>query len=155
MLSIGTGSVEPTDSATVKRFRMRKQPRILSNWRHLFKILMNNMELALDCDKIWDGYYQLAASSIPRPSTRLFRINPTITGTLPALGDVHRMFELQKSVREHLATEPESAEVARRLVASSFYFDLGSVEEGVRDRCKVKGTMSHPDSQQCAPEAAF
>ncbi|KAK1832963.1 acyl transferase/acyl hydrolase/lysophospholipase [Podospora conica] len=140
MLSIGTGSVDPSDSVTVKCFRMRKQPGVFSNWRHLLKILMNNMELALDCDRIWDEYYQLAAPSVSAPSKRLFRINPSITGTLPALDDVNRMAGLQREVRRWLATEPQIAKVARQLVASSFYFDLVSVDEGILDRSKVKGT---------------
>lgn len=114
---------------------------MLSNWRHLFQILTNNMELALDCDKIWDDYYQVIAPSIPGPSKRLFRINPTIPGnTLPALDDVHRMAELRSHVRMYPAIGTNIVEVAQHLVASSFYFDLDSIEEGLLDRCKVQGT---------------
>ena len=104
------------------------------------------MELALDCNKIWDDYYHLAAPSISGPSSkRLFRINPTIRGALPALDEVHRMAELRRDAREYLVTaEPKIAEVVRQLVASSFYFDLDSVEEGVLDRCKVQGTLTPP-----------
>ncbi len=132
-----------------------ERPRKLSNWRHLFKILMNNMELALDCDKIWDGYYQLATSSISGPSKRLFRISPSIRGTLPALDDVHRMVELQSDVRKYLATEPKTAEVACQLVASSFYFDLGSVEEGVLYKCTVQGTTPSADFSTIHPKSSF
>lgn len=117
---------------------------MLSNWRQLFQILANNMELALDSDRIWDDYYHLAAPSISGPSSRrLFRINPVIRGVLPAFDDVHRMAELRHDVREYLVTaEPKIAEVARQLVASSFYFDMDSVEEGFFDRCKVQGKLS-------------
>ncbi|KAK1756460.1 acyl transferase/acyl hydrolase/lysophospholipase [Echria macrotheca] len=125
MLSIGTGCVEATDSATVTGHRTRK-------------ILTNNMELALDCDRIWDEYYDLAGPPNPGPpSKRLFRINPVIRGALPALDDVDLMAKLQRDVREYLETaKPKIAEVARQLVASSFYFHVDSVEDGVLDRCR-------------------
>jgi len=130
---------------TIKRPRTSKEPRMLSNWRNLLQILTNNMELALDCDKAWDDYYHLAAPSISRPSKRLFRINPTIPGILPSLDDVHRMPGLQSDVRKYLATEPKIMEVARQLVASSFYFDPVSVEEDILDKCRVQGMISHAD----------
>jgi len=142
MLSIGTGSVEVIDSATIKHFKIKNtRPGLLSNWRHLFQILTNNMELALDCDKIWDDYYHLIAPSTVGPTKRLFRINPTIPGTtLPALDDVHQMAELRSHVRKCPVTEAKIVEVARHLVASSFYFDLDSVEEGLLDMCRIQGT---------------
>jgi len=53
------------------------------------------------------------------------------------------MAELRHDVQEYLVTaEPKIAEVARQLVASSFYFDMDSVEEGFYDRCKVQGKLS-------------
>jgi len=141
MLSIGTGCVEEvTDTARVNT-RDTLRPRMLSNWRHLFRILTNNMEMALNCDRIWHEYYQFSASSISGPSKRLFRINPTIPGTLPALDDISRMAELQTHVQAYLATDTKAMEVARQLAASSFYFDLSSVEDIEEDflRCKIQG----------------
>jgi len=160
MLSIGTGSApliadsaSTNDSISAKCFRMRKQPGFLSNWRHLFRILVNNMELALDCDRIWDDYYNLAESSTSGPSKRHFRINPTLPGTsLPALDDVDSMTGLQSDIKKFLVTEPQIFEVARQLVASSFYFDLSSIEEGLREKSKVKGMMTPlPDSFDVSP----
>jgi hypothetical protein len=121
------------------------------------RILMNNTELALDCDRIWDEYYQLAsaAPSVSGSSKRLFRINPFITGTLPALDDVHRMDGLQRDVKRCLATEPKIAEVARQLVASSFYFDLVSADEGILDRSKVKGTTKRSPPDVSSPSSSL
>lgn len=145
MLSIGTGSLESTDELpnNIRYAETRKEPRVLSNWRHLFQILTNNMKLALNCDKIWDDYYHLAAPSISGPSSkRLFRVNPTIRNVLPALDDVHRMEELRYDVRRYLVTaKPMIAEIARQLAASSFYFQLDSVEDGILDRDKVQGAQ--------------
>jgi hypothetical protein len=106
------------------------------------RILTNTLELALDCERTWDEYYDLAAPPISGPSSkRLFRINPTIRGVLPALDEVHRMGELRREVQEYLAkAQPRTVEVARQLVASSFYFKLDSVKDGILDKDKVEGT---------------
>jgi hypothetical protein len=144
MLSIGTGLAEPIDSATMEDYaKTRKKSRVLSNWRHLFQILTNNMELALDCDRIWNEYYHFTEASNSGPSSkRLFRINPTTGGAFPALDEVHRMGELRRSVQEYLVTaRSRITEIAWHLVASSFYFQLDSVEDGVHDRDQVQGTL--------------
>ncbi|KAK0631476.1 hypothetical protein B0T14DRAFT_3900 [Immersiella caudata] len=144
MLSIGTGHAEPTDSATIQGYnKTSEHPGMLSNWRHLFQILRNNMKLALDCERIWDEYYNFTVPSLPGPSSkRLIRINPTIRGVLPALDEVHRMDELRRDVRSYLETaKPRIDEVAHQLVASSFYFQLDSVERGVHDRDRVEGKL--------------
>ncbi|KAK4446666.1 acyl transferase/acyl hydrolase/lysophospholipase [Podospora aff. communis PSN243] len=143
ILSIGAGSTEPTDPATIKRdMKIRGQHGVFSNWRNLFQILRNNMELALDCDKIWDDFYLAAPLDFGTPSKRLFRINPTLGSELPALDAVGRMEELREKVDAYLGTaRPMITAVAHQLVASTFYFELDSIEEDILNRDKVQGKL--------------
>jgi hypothetical protein len=128
-LSIGTGS-----SYTLTRVGSEKmapaRKGIISHGRQLLKIMRSNLEQTLDCDRAWDNFISSAVNSLTRSvsPTRFVRINPNV-GDIPALDDKDKMDGLRSRVQKLLKNSSEIRDIARRLVASSFYFELLSASD--------------------------
>lgn len=126
ILSIGTGT-----STGLETRRSGLQPEkphqglagLLANMYHLAK---DRFESALNCNVTWDKFINAAARSWD--ISRLHRINPMLTGEVPALDDVKKMKSIQDDVRRtHNSEGVESSrllQIAKRLIATSFYFQL-------------------------------
>jgi hypothetical protein len=144
MLSLGTGC-SPDDKMNKSRPLGPKRG-VVSHWHHLVELLKMNMEATLDCDEAWGDYHALVKSGTGRldPPKPMFRINPNVPTRLPALDDWARMGEFHRQVSESLAGEPQIAEVASQLVASSFHFQLCSLEDGYGGRFLAKGMAKPP-----------
>ncbi|KAI3317161.1 hypothetical protein HD806DRAFT_515838 [Xylariaceae sp. AK1471] len=122
-LSIGTGSAPmPSRTGSEKMSAARKG--ILSHGRYLYNIMRSNLEQTLDCEKAWDDYITLTITSLSRSffNSRFIRINPDV-GEIPAMDDKDKIASLRTKTRAALKIDGRIPNIAKQLIASSFYFD--------------------------------
>ncbi|KAI4858552.1 acyl transferase/acyl hydrolase/lysophospholipase [Hypoxylon rubiginosum] len=128
VLSIGTGP-SPVPERRESRHRRAARNGILSHGLHLYGIMRNNFEQKLNCEKTWDEYYAGIAGSLPESvsTSRFHRINPNV-GEIPALDEKEKMETLRAKAEQVLRSDLDSQinQIARQLIASSFYFELHS-----------------------------
>lgn len=128
---------------------------IFSHGRHLYGIMKNTLEQALNCEKAWDEYCSGIATSMSglTSTSRFVRINPNI-GKIPALDEKDKMREMRAKANQSLRIElePQIKQIARQLVASSFYFELQSTSDTKPDgTANVYGTsVRYPYQEICA-----
>lgn len=141
-LSIGTGSTLSLERAeTIGSEHMSAARKgILSHGRHLYSILRSNLEQTLDCERAWDDYFAGVTTALTKSSTiRFVRINPNVE-SIPALDEKDKMSELRTNVQESQKNDTRIKEVARQLIASTFYFELKSISDLELDgKTKVQG----------------
>lgn len=111
---------------------MREAPRgIINHTRTLYKILKNNMEQTLDCERSWDEFSDsmvTALATTPYTTSRFRRLNPDV-GVIPALDEKDKMSDLRRRAQESLRHDQSKIQdVARQLIASTFYLDLISTD---------------------------
>ncbi|KAI1367159.1 hypothetical protein F5Y08DRAFT_350010 [Xylaria arbuscula] len=152
-LSIGTGS-----SSTLSRVGSEKMSAarkgILSHTRYLYGILRNTLEQTLDCDKAWDDFIANITTSPLNTfsSSRFIRINPDV-GQIPALDDKTQIPSLRTKARESLSEDPRVPDIAKRLIASTFYFEQHPVSnaqpEGstLQVQGKIRCRLLHPSRE--------
>ncbi|GAW26646.1 putative lysophospholipase-like protein [Rosellinia necatrix] len=128
-LSIGTGSTQSLErSGTEKMEAARKG--IFSHGRYLYNIMRSNIQQTLDCERAWDDYISSVANSFtsPSPRSRFLRINPNV-GEIPALDEKDKIASLRRKAEVELKLDLRIKDLARQLIASTFYFDIISVSE--------------------------
>ncbi|KAK7747804.1 hypothetical protein SLS62_008840 [Diatrype stigma] len=143
-LSIGTGSsIELERVRSIGSEHMpAAQKGLLSHVQHLYGILRSNLEQNLDCDRAWDDYISSVTTAFPKsfPHSRFLRINPDV-GDIPALDEKDRMAELRIRVQQS-QDEDRIHDVARQLIASTFYFELRSVSDlGMGGKTRLQGKI--------------
>lgn len=144
-LSLGTGS--STHLERVRSIGSEHMPAaqkgLLSHVQHLYGILRSSLEQTLDCDRAWDDYIPSVTTAFPKSfsSSRFLRINPNV-GSIPALDEKNKMAELRIRVRDSQEEEDRIDEVARQLIASTFYFELLSASDlGLGNKTRVQGKL--------------
>jgi len=95
---------------------------VVSHGKALFKIAKNLIGSSLNSERIWEDYLGRIPDRVKQD--RFIRINPELSGEVPALDEVPKMKTLQGTVRSKLAGNPIIEQVANRLIASSFCFDV-------------------------------
>ncbi len=78
---------------------------------------------SLDCEQTWNEFL----SGLPTKNvdwSGFVRLNLELDDKVPALDDVKRMQWLRDSVRARMSNSPHIQNLAIRLVATSFYFQL-------------------------------
>lgn len=127
-LSIGTGSSIRLERQKSERMSAGKKG-IVSHGIDLFNILKKNMEMALNCDRIWEDFFASAATKPPLGTTihRYHRINPRLEGDIPALDEKYKMGQVRRSALAALSKDYAVGRIARQLLATTFYFQLGSI----------------------------
>lgn len=105
---------------------------IVSHGKTLFKILRQNMETALDCDRIWDDYFASVTTNSSQPSStpRFQRLNPRLDGEVPGLDEKDKMGQVRKLAKAAFLKDPAVHGVAQQLLASLFYFQLSNISDG-------------------------
>lgn len=130
LLSIGTGSSISLERQTSERMSAAKKG-IVSHGMTLFNILKKNMETALNCDRIWEDYFANLATKL-QPGTiisRYHRINPRLEGEVPALDEKDKMGQVRRSAAASLSKDPAVHLIARQLLATTFYLQIGSISD--------------------------
>ncbi|KAI2627754.1 hypothetical protein GGR54DRAFT_430692 [Hypoxylon sp. NC1633] len=143
-LSIGTGS-SPALSRAESEHMSAARKGIFSHGRHLYGILRSNLEQTLDCERAWDDYFSSVTSALTKQfsTSRFLRINPNV-GKIPALDEKDKMGGLRQQVQRTLRYDPRVKDVARQLLASTFYFELISASDPEPD-----GTTEIQGKIQC------
>lgn len=101
------------------------------------------------CDKVWDRFVSSKEARDGAIRNRYKRLCPEFISKLPKFDEVPKIDEIEYQTKEWLrVNSQEVAEVAHRLVASTFFFerDLGSVKQ------KASGftcTGMSPDYPRC------
>ncbi|KAK8017030.1 FabD/lysophospholipase-like protein [Apiospora rasikravindrae] len=104
ILSLGTGGSAHLSRAGSEHMSEARKG-VFNHGRQLYSILRNNMQQTLDCE-------------------RFRRLNPDV-GTIPALDEKDKIDDLLRRAQESLRRDrTRIQDIARQLVASSFYFEL-------------------------------
>ena len=94
----------------------------------IIKIMKNRVENILDTEIRWLAFMSDAnARGHEDAKSRYWRINPDLMENPPALDDVKKFPDLQRRIHQimkHADFQNQIGEIARRLVASSFYLEV-------------------------------
>ncbi|ETS74669.1 hypothetical protein PFICI_13153 [Pestalotiopsis fici W106-1] len=145
VLSLGTGmpyeglrrsrsSAAPTGQENQERQRTR-----VPFAKTLFTLISYQIKLNLDAQSQWERWM----SSFSHPDDgQLFRVNPDLRKEPPAMDKVEEIEPLIQSVDGWLAQNNDIDDIARTLVASSFYFGrVGNAERGSRTGVQLRGLI--------------
>ncbi|KAI1124855.1 hypothetical protein F5Y10DRAFT_284739 [Nemania abortiva] len=153
-LSIGTGS-SPTLSRVGSEKMSAARKGIVSHTRYLYGILRSTLEQTLDCEKAWDDYMAGVTTSLSSPflTSKFVRINPDV-GEIPALDDKAKMLALRTRAVEALSVDPRIPEIAKQLIASTFYFEhlpMPNIQPDgtLQVQGKIRCRLLHPSREMC------
>jgi hypothetical protein len=134
-LSLGTGisgsqcrtmKEETTDSQRAELMHPgRRRGGLMNLLRTGFTIIDNQ----LDCEKAWKRHVADTSQPIPESLTnearrRQIRLDVQLKGSRPALDSVREVQSLEDEAFHSAKQNPDIKEVAHRLVARSFYFEM-------------------------------
>jgi hypothetical protein len=135
-LSLGTGicgsqcrrmEEETTDSQMAELMHPRRRRGGLI--RNLLRTGVSIIDNHLDCEKAWKRHVAETSQSMPESLTnearrRQIRLNAQLKGNRPGLDSVREVQSLEDEAFHSAKQNPDIKEVAHRLVASSFYFEM-------------------------------
>ena len=147
LLSIGTGCNSTTRQEAVNyvnrepdRMPTRSSSAVVGTQHNLFKklrkttqmskvikLLKNRVENILDTEMSWLKFMSDAARGDEDAKKRYRRINPNLSEDPPKLDDVTKLPHLRRrmhQIMKHADFQIQIGEVARQLVASSFYVEV-------------------------------
>lgn len=122
---------------------MSKKVRKSSQLGKLINIMKNRVDNILDTEIRWLDFMSDAnARGHEDVNKRYWRINPDLMEDPPALDDTQKLHSLQRrmhQIMKHTEFQKKIGEIARRLVASSFYLELPiSLPQGSENVCYGK-----------------
>lgn len=116
-----------SEPATAQQ-NVSKKVRKSTQMGKVIKIMKNRVENILDTEIRWLDFMSDAnARGHEDANKRYWRINPNLMGDPPALDDVRKLPVLQRQMHQimkHADFQKKIGEIARRLVASSFYLEV-------------------------------
>ncbi|KAH6613399.1 hypothetical protein F5144DRAFT_616347 [Chaetomium tenue] len=151
LLSLGAGKAEePEKKENTAPTTPPKERTIFGNIQRKFNLLQANLDANLDCDLAWQNFERSQASKTRRQHgqkpdksscSNLIRLNPEVPGSIPELDEKDKLTEFRGQVRDWATKKPQSekiAQVARLLIASSFYFETNTRISSGADADSVK-----------------
>lgn len=126
-VSIGTLFCSKTEA---KRAKWVSKPKgIISHFKFLAKMASDHLHTSLDSERTWTEFTSSRrVDGCDR--SRYVRLNPELDEHPPKLDEVDQLQHLGSLTRYHIAGDQSLKVLARRLVATSFYFDIvGDVRE--------------------------
>jgi len=131
---------------TPKKKRSIPGLRALSEWESLLTMFKKRSESALDAELAWRDFHK----AVPHTSIdRYIRVNPRTINPTPKMDDKSQIDNLQDEIRSGLDTpkmRATIAEIAHRLIASSFYFDKSGPSRHADGHVTVQGKDFNPVS---------
>ncbi|KAI9701837.1 MAG: hypothetical protein M1836_001181 [Candelina mexicana] len=126
LLSVGSGC-----NPAMKTVKSTGRPRLgmVSSCKNLCRIAVNHIESSLDSERAWNKYLEVLAPPDAQ-RYRFRRLNVRLDGEPPKLDDVDAMKELQDTVRKQFRKTRRIRDVARHLIASSFFFEKEKFSPG-------------------------
>ena len=130
VLSIGTGFSQSSSPAAEKTTSSRKA--VFSHKKSLYKTAKNRIDTGLDSETTWNTYMDVLQP--PRDyKSRYLRLNPQLAEDPPGLDEVEQMEYIQNLTRDKFSDDDRIRKAARRMIASSFYFEKSVPEEPKED----------------------
>jgi len=133
LLSVGCGFSLKKDDEDAGLWALFK--RVFGLVNHI-SVLCRRLREELNTERIWDDRFGELSGKHPE---RYIRLNPKFTGALPQLDDIKSLSHgnLEKEAARFLNSQEAKAKVnliARRLMATSFYFEPSSEPELHKNR---------------------
>lgn len=121
LVSIGTSFSSERDRSEINRGN-RPHRGVVAHGRALLQIAKDHVSSSLDCERSWDDFL----NSLPKivKQSRYIRLNPELDGHVPTLDEVGCVESIQNTVRTLMSRNPIIQQLAFRLTATSFYFEL-------------------------------
>lgn len=101
---------------------------VFSHGKALYKIAKNHVASSLDSEMAWENYMSVLQPPMVYRS-RYVRLNPRLMENPPALDEVFQMKRIQDLTRNKFYDDDRIRTVARKLIASSFYFEKSAPAE--------------------------
>ena len=146
LLSIGTlwSGKDKSDPKKLGKVGSKAKFGLSRYVKKAFNIVVNAIKNDLDCENTWSSFYDSLniGEEDGYRKKKYCRINPKIRNAPPALDSVSSMDELQEIAQRYCSTSPEIKNVASRLIASLFYFELKNAKaspQAGRWTCEGKG----------------
>jgi hypothetical protein len=121
-----------------------------SQIRNLGKLAFNKLMNSLDAERTWNEH---TGTLSLKNKERHIRLNTPLENPLPELDAVDRIRELEELARNYWAGAGERRRIkalARRMVASSFYFEMAPTESDSLSSGKATGKHTRsPRRQSC------
>lgn len=136
VVSIGT-AFGPKPGSVVENLATSRRG-VVSHGKVLYKMAKNHVAVSLDSQMTWENYLSVLQPPVAYRS-RYVRLNPRLMEDPPALDEVSRMQFIQDLTREKFHDDDRIRRVARKLIASSFYFEKSTpaeANEGHGFQCK-------------------
>jgi hypothetical protein len=109
----------------------------------LLKIFKRRVESALDAEVTWKEFRKDVVGTAPYAAAeRYIRMNPKTLNRIPKMDDKSQINPLLEDVRHSLrkhGSQTKIKDIAQRLVASSFYFELSCPSRPMEDHIIVHG----------------
>jgi hypothetical protein len=122
VVSIGTMYCSKTSAKpTTKYVSSRKG--IFAHFKFLAKMAFDHLHTSLDSQRTWDDFVS-TRGSIARDPCRYVRLNPELDVQPPKLDEVEKLQFLEEETRRRFGGDPSLKQLARRLLATCFYFDV-------------------------------
>lgn len=120
--------MSPVSEPGTAQRNVSKKVRKSTQMGKVIKIMKNRVENILDPEIRWLDFMSDAnARGHEDANKRYWRINPNLMEDPPALDDVQNLRYLQRrmhQIMKHADFQKQIGEIARRLVASSFYLEV-------------------------------
>lgn len=131
VVSLGTGYCKKPKESSSKPMPSSKG--IVAHGWFLYKVSSDHIHASMDSEMTWKNYMRI--KSLPHADrARFIRINPELREHPPRLDAVKALDALHEEVRNWVSDDPYLKSVARRLIATCFFFVPYSVKESdVRD----------------------
>ncbi len=125
ILSIGSGYC-PHQEHDASTTSIRTRFGIVANLKALYRIAVDHIESSLDAERLWKNYVDILSPS-EGAKHRFQRLNvPLPYDAPPKLDDLDCLNELKKDVRKYFADHRQIQDIAKHLIATSFFFEQTS-----------------------------
>ena len=118
-----------------------------SQTRKLINVLLNRVGSILDTEVTWLGFLSDATRGDNYKKSHFHRVNPDIHEEPPRLDDTKRLPHLRRrlnyTMKDKLFQE-QIGEIARRLIASSFYLEPNTKPKSRPEDNSIVFGMVHP-----------
>ncbi|KAF2756983.1 hypothetical protein EJ05DRAFT_49848 [Pseudovirgaria hyperparasitica] len=121
IVSLGTSFSRQLHRAESEKIQAAQRG-VVSHGKLMINLVKNHMATSLDCQNAWEEFLAHQPDSI-KYSPKFIRINPELSGSVPALDAVKDMSALRNNVRVMLQNDTRIKQLALMLVCSSFYFE--------------------------------
>ena len=129
VVSIGTLYCSKTDTRRTAKW-VSSPKGIVAHFKFLAKMASDHLHTSLDSQRTWEDFVSVRGSPA-QDKCRYVRLNPELEVQPPKLDEVDKLQHLEETTRHRIGGDQSLKRLARRLLATCFYFDVyGETREG-------------------------